>query len=163
MFKNDHFWDPDLLQRTLAGQARDLASLAGAFTGAQPLGAASLDALGKPLIDRYRQLFMPPGLAAEVDGPAKAGAAFQRYQQALQVYSLQANAIALNAGKRLAEALAQSGPDAPPITTLRELHSLWIDCGEAAYAAAAHGDEFAAAQAELLAAFVELRAGLESP
>ena len=163
MFKNDRFWDPDLLQRTLAGQAKDLANLAAAFTGAQPPGAASLDALGKPLIDRYRQLFMPPAFAAAAEGPAKAGAAFQRYQQAMQVYALQANAIAMNAGERLAEALARSGPEAPPITTLRELHSLWIDCGEAAYAAAAHRDEFAAAQAELLAAFVELRAGLASP
>ena len=38
----------------------------------------------------------------------------------------------------------QPGPEAPPITTLRELHALWIDCGEAAYAAAAHREEFAA-------------------
>jgi hypothetical protein len=44
------------------------------------------------------------------------------------------------------------------VTTLRELHALWIDCGEAAWAAAAHGEEFAEAQAELLAAHVELAA-----
>jgi hypothetical protein len=69
----------------------------------------------------------------------------------------------MNAGERLAAALARSGPEAPPITTLRELHALWIDCGEAAYAAAAHREDFAEAQAELLAAFVELRAGLASP
>jgi hypothetical protein len=163
MFKDDRFWGPDLLQRTLAGQAKDLAGLAAAFSGGQPPGAANLEALAKPLIERYRQLFMPPGLAAAAEGPAQAGAAFQRYQQALQGFALQANGIAMNAGQRLAEALAQSGPEAPPITTLRELHSLWIDCGEAAYAAAAHRDEFAEAQAELLAAFVELRAGLASP
>ncbi len=63
-----------------------------------------------------------------------------------------------DAGRRLAEALAASGPDAPPITSLRELQALWIDCGEAAYAEAARREEFALAQAELLMALVELRA-----
>jgi hypothetical protein len=43
----------------------------------------------------------------------------------------------------------------PPISSLRQLHELWVDCGEAAWAEAAHGDEFAEAQAELLAAWVE--------
>jgi hypothetical protein len=81
----------------------------------------------------------------------------------MQAFASQVNAIAIDAGQRLAEALARSGPEAPPITTLRDLHSLWIDCGEAAYAAAAHREEFAEAQAELLAAFVELRAGAASP
>jgi hypothetical protein len=54
--------------------------------------------------------------------------------------------------------LSASGPAAPPVTTLRELHALWIECGEAAWAAAAHRDEFAEAQAELLAAHVEFAA-----
>ena len=69
----------------------------------------------------------------------------------------------MNAGRAACRGARAIGPEAPPITTLRELHALWIDCGEAAYAAAAHRDEFAEAQAELLAAFVELRAGLASP
>ena len=163
MFKDDRFRDPGLLQRTLAEQAKDLASLAMAFGGAGPMGPANLDALRNPLIKRCRQLFMPSGLAAAGDRPANAGAAFLRYQEAMQGYSVQVSAIAMNAGERLAEALARSGPETPPITTLRELHALWIDCGEAAYAAAAHRDDFAEAQAELLAAFVELRAGLASP
>jgi hypothetical protein len=38
------------------------------------------------------------------------------------------------------------------------LRALWIDCGEAAWAEAAHREAFAAALAELLAAWVELRA-----
>ena len=163
MFKDDRIWDPGLLQRTLAAQAKDLASLAAAFSGAPPLRPTGFDALGIPLIERYRQLFMPPGLAAAGDGPAQVGAAFLRYQQAMQGFASQVNAIAIDAAGRLAEALARSGPEAPPITTLRDLHSLWIDCGEAAYAAAAHREEFAEAQAELLAAFVELRAGAASP
>ena len=122
-----------------------------------------MDALQNPLIERYRQLFMPSGLATPGDRPANPGAAFLRYQQAMQGFTAQVSAIAMNAGERLAEALAQSGPEALPITTLRELHALWIDCGEAAYAAAAHREDFAEAQAELLAASVELRAGLASP
>ena len=163
MFMDDHFRDPSLLQRTLAEQAKILASLAAAFSGASLLGLASLDALGNPLIERYRQLFMPPGLAAAGDIHAKAGAGFLRYQQAMRGFTSQVNAIAADAGGRLADALAQSGPESPPIATLRELHALWIECGEAAYASAAHREEFAEAQAELLAAFFELRAGLVSP
>jgi hypothetical protein len=46
---------------------------------------------------------------------------------------------------------------------LRELHELWIECGEAAYAAAAHGEEFSAAQAELLAAMIEMHAAASPP
>jgi hypothetical protein len=163
MFKDDRLWDPGLLQRTLAEQAKDLASLTMAFGGALQRGPANPDAFRNPLIERYRQLFIPPGLAAAGGGPANAGAAFLRYQQAMQAFTAQVSAIAMNAGERLAAALARSEPEAPPITTLRELHALWVDCGEAAYAAAAHRDEFAEAQAELLAAFVELRAGLASP
>ena len=163
MFKDVPFGDPDLLQRTLAEQAKDLASLTTAFGGGLPMGPENFDALRNPLIERYRQLFMPPGLAAAGDRPANAGAAFLRYQQAMQEFTAQLSAIAMNAGERLAAALARSGPEAPPITTLRELHALWIDCGEAAYAAAAHREDFAEAQAEVLAAFVELRAGLAAP
>ena len=59
----------------------------------------------------------------------------------------------------VADALAQRDPQAPPITSLRELHApLSIECGEAAYGEAARREEFAAAQAELVMALVELRA-----
>ena len=68
------------------------------------------------------------------------------------------SAIALEASRRFAAALAQTGPQAPPITSLRELQALWIECGEAAYGEAARREEFAAAQAEMLMALVELRA-----
>ena len=69
----------------------------------------------------------------------------------------------MNAGEAACRSARAIGTRGAAHHNLRELHSLWIDCGEAAYAAAAHRDEFAAAQAELLAAFVELRAGLASP
>ena len=90
--------------------------------------------------------------------PSGSGAAFERYQRAAARSTELAASIAHDASRRLAEALAASGPEAPPITSLRELHALWIECGEAAYAEAARREEFAMAQAELLMALVELRA-----
>ena len=85
MFKDDPFRDPGLLQRTLAEQAKDLASLAAAFSRRRCRQARrTLTPCGRPLIERYQQLFMPPGLAATGDRPAQAGAAFLRYQQAMR-------------------------------------------------------------------------------
>jgi poly(hydroxyalkanoate) synthase III subunit E len=101
---------------------------------------------------------MPPGLVPARPESTRSDAAWLRMQQAGERYARLALAIATDAGRRLVAALSASGPAAPPVTSLRELHALWIECGEAAWAAAAHGDEFAAAQAELLAAHVELAA-----
>ena len=58
---------------------------------------------------------------------------------------------------RLAAELADPAASGPPVTSLRQLHDLWVECGEQAYRAAAQGDAFATAQAELLMAMVELR------
>jgi hypothetical protein len=111
---------------------------------------------GEEIIDQYRRLFMPAAAFA-VPGPdASAPAAALRWQAATQRLSQQVAAIAADASRRLAAALDDDGPDAPPITSLRQLHDLWVECGEAAYAEAAHGEAFAAAQAEWLAAAVEL-------
>jgi len=108
--------------------------------------------------DTYRQLFAIPGLPSGMPEAATPGPWVARYQQAAERFGRLLNEIALDAGRRLAAALAESGPEAAPITSLRELHTLWIDCGEAAWSAAAHREEFAAALAELLAALVVLRA-----
>jgi hypothetical protein len=80
-----------------------------------------------------------------------------RFQAATVRWGELVAAIARDASGRLAHALQQTGPGAPPITSLAALQALWIDCGEAAYREAAHRDEFAAAQAELLMALAELR------
>jgi hypothetical protein len=64
--------------------------------------------------------------------------------------------IAADASRRLTMALADENPAATPVTSLRELHDLWVECGEAAWAAAVHQDSYAAVQAEWLAALVEL-------
>jgi hypothetical protein len=82
----------------------------------------------------------------------------RRYQQAAERVGKLLTDTAADAARRLDRALAADGPDALPITSLRELQALWIDCGEAAWSAAAHREEFAETQAELLAAWVALRA-----
>lgn len=102
--------------------------------------------------DQYRALFVLPGLPLAPADAAAPGPWLARYQQAAERFSRLLNEIAIDAAERLAAALSDAGPPAAPITTLRELHDLWIECGETAWSAAAHREEFAAALAELLAA-----------
>jgi hypothetical protein len=160
---NHAFQDPEFLRRTLEEYARGYASLAAAIQAPAPAGPQATEALLAPLLESYRRMFepsafaIPPAAVATAGPAAKAGTAFARYQQAFDHCTRLATGIALDANRRLSAALAEDGPAAPPITSLRELHALWIECGEAAYAEAAHTEEFAAAQAELLGALVELR------
>jgi len=121
---------------------------------------ASNDAMHAIFADRYRQLFTPEfARIAPVPDPLRASAAaLTRWQAAMQRFGLQVAAIANDAAQRLTGLLLSDDAGLPPVTSLRQLHELWIECGEAAYAAAAHGDEFAEAQAELLGAWVELQA-----
>lgn len=130
------------------------ARLAGTGFAANPAAAATPQLFA----EAYRHLFALPGLPPSATMPTAGGAAAQRYQAALQQFGILLNEAAIDAGRRLGTALATGLPDAPPITTLRELRALWIDCGEAAWSAAAHREAFAAALAELLAAWVVLRA-----
>jgi Poly(R)-hydroxyalkanoic acid synthase subunit (PHA_synth_III_E) len=158
---NPRFDDPLFLQRTLSEFAQGFAALAGAVRGPGGTGPATPEALQESLAAGFQRLFAPAGFAAAAPAATAAagsGAAWARYQRATARSAELASAIALDASRRLAEALAQSGPEAPPITSLRELHALCIECGEAAYGEAARREEFAAAQAELLMALVELRA-----
>lgn len=104
---------------------------------------------------QYRQLFAVPGLPFAP--PIAAAPGFARYTAAVERFGRLLNDVAVDAARRLGAALADDRPEATPITSLRELHALWIDCGEAAWSAAAHREEFAAAQAELLAALAGLR------
>jgi poly(hydroxyalkanoate) synthase III subunit E len=145
-------------QQRLSDYATGYAGLAAAAIAQWQAGGASLDTFSAPLVGHYQRLFTPPGLVPANPEAAQGGAAWLRMQQAQARYAQLALAIATDAGRRLVAALSASGPAAPPITTLCELHALWIECGEAAWAAAAHREEFAGAQAELLAAHVELAA-----
>lgn len=141
----------------LAGFGRDQAGIAADFWKQLQSAGPDLDGLRASLIERYRRLFMPVAAPAADAGAVTSGAAFLRSQRAAERFGRHAAAIAIDAFGRLSAELATDDPAAPPITTLRELHELWVECGEAAYAAAAHGEEFAEAQAELLASLVELR------
>lgn len=131
-----------------------LARLAGTALATNPAAGAAPLSFAEP----YRLLFALPGFPAAGAANAARDASAWRYQQAALRVGQLLNDAAADAARRLDAALAADGPDAPPITTLRELQALWIDCGEAAWSAAAHREEFAQAQAELLAASVALRA-----
>ena len=158
MIVDDRFGDPAFLQRTLADYAQGYAGIAAVLWTTTRPGEPDLGALREALVEPYRRLFTPAGLEGGGSPAAGASEALQRWQRAAQRFAAEATAIAIDASRRLAADLEKSGPDAPPVTTLAELHALWIECGEAAYAEAAHGESFAAAQAELLTALVELRA-----
>jgi hypothetical protein len=127
--------------------------LAAAALATDPASSASQQSFAEP----YRLLFTMPGVLATGADAAASAATMRRYQQASERVARLVSEAAADAGRRLGAALATAGPHAQPITTLRELQSLWIDCGEAAWSAAAHREEFALAQAELLAAWVALR------
>lgn len=126
---------------------REQAALAQTFAaGAAGGQAAALERLSRDFALRCQKLFAPP--------PAAAASA--RFQAASQAHAGLLAGIANDAARRFAAELASGA--GPPITTLGELQSLWIDCGERAFGEAAHGEAFAASQAELLAAWVELKA-----
>ncbi len=147
---------PPWVNDWLTARARDWQALL--QSAAQPGSNAA------PIIERYRQLFLPqlhPTAPMAVPGAA-ASVAWQRWQRATISLGALATAIGTDAYARFSAALASTDPATAPITTLAELHDLWIDCGEAAYAQVAHSRQFAAAQAELLSALVELRAATQT-
>ncbi|MGQ0430261.1 MAG: poly(R)-hydroxyalkanoic acid synthase subunit PhaE [Gammaproteobacteria bacterium] len=138
-----------------AGIARDSWRFFGGATAAgAPPAAGSMQAA---FAESYLRLLAPAAPfdlagAGIAPGLPAAGA---RCQRALQALAMQAATIATDAARRLAAALSRDDPAALPVTSLRELHNLWVDCGEEAWAAAVHQDAYAAAQAEWLAALVE--------
>ncbi|MGQ0429098.1 MAG: poly(R)-hydroxyalkanoic acid synthase subunit PhaE [Gammaproteobacteria bacterium] len=138
-----------------AGIARDSWKFFGSAPGAAAVPAAA--AMQAAFADSYRRLLMPAapfdpaGMAA---APAMAAAAM-RCQRAMQALATEAGAIANDASRRLVLELSREDRDAEPVASLRALHELWVECGEAAWASAVHQDSYAAAQAEWLAALVE--------
>ncbi len=126
-------------------------------------GAISrFEALRTPVIERYRRLFTPEGAwtAGTPTGAGGTSPAYLRWQRASRELGEQAALIAADAFQRLSAALTSTDPAAVPITSVRALHELWIECGEAAYAEVARTPAYAQAQSELLAAIIEWRAEL---
>jgi hypothetical protein len=124
--------------------------------------AGGIEALRTPFTERYRRLFTPESAwtASATTGARGASPACLRWQQASREMGEQAALIAADAFQRLSAALTSSDPEDAPITSVRALHELWIECGEAAYAAVARTPAYAQAQSELLAAIVDWRAEL---
>ena len=134
------------------GQAQ--ASLARLLTSAwQGQALPGAEQWRREFAAHYRQSFGP---ALAVTGMPPTAQATLRYQSALQRQGTLLAGIAQAAASRFTAALAADA--GPPITSLRELQNIWIDCGERAFGEAAHGEDFASAQAELLAAWVEWKA-----
>lgn len=129
---------------------------------AEASAAGGFEALRAPFIERYRRLFAPEGgwTAGATAGAGGASQAYLRWQRASRELGEQVAWIAADAFERFCGALSSSDPESAPITSVRALHELWIDCGEAAYAAVARTPSYADAQSELLAAIVEWRAEL---
>jgi class III poly(R)-hydroxyalkanoic acid synthase PhaE subunit len=118
-----------------------------------------LEQLCDALKEKFQHLYIPAfgPLHTQQEATERLMSATLRWQRAMSQVTELLSAVATDAVAKLVAAL--SGPDAsgPPVTSLRQLHDLWVDCGERAYASAAHSEEFAAAQTELLAAMVEMR------
>ncbi len=134
-----------------------MADLAALVAGQGPFGAQGFDALCQPMTGAYQRLLMPAG-PSPVQQARAGAAASARWQRASESYAGLVATVANDAWTRLARALAEDGPAAAPVTSLAALHALWVDCGEAAWAEAAHREDFAEAQAEWLAALVGLKA-----
>ncbi len=149
---------PPFLTAWLQAQ-QAFAQFAGSGLAANPTSGAAQQLFA----DQYRQLLSISGFPLASASTGASGAALHRQQQAVERFGRLLNEVAIDASRRLASALADDGPETLPITSLRELHALWIDCGEAAWSAAAHREDFAAAQADLLAALVALRVPGSAP
>jgi hypothetical protein len=159
-------WEQQRLEAIgrLADYGRDFAGIAEDCCRffARAGAAGEFETLRTPFIERYRRLFTPEGAwtAAGIIEAGGTSPAYLRWQQASLQLGEQAALIAADAFQRLSDALTSSDPEAAPITSVRALHDLWIECGEAAYAAVARTPAYAHAQSELLAAIVEWRAEL---
>jgi class III poly(R)-hydroxyalkanoic acid synthase PhaE subunit len=130
-----------------------------AAPGGSPALQEGLARLHDALKEKFERMYVPVmnPLHAQQQSTERLMTTSLRWQRAStrmsQLFSVAATAAVGN----LAAALAGPPAAGPPVTSLRQLHELWVECGERAYAAAAHSEEFAAAQAELLSAMVELR------
>jgi class III poly(R)-hydroxyalkanoic acid synthase PhaE subunit len=129
------------------------------------LGASSLapgeglDRLRNALKEKFERLYVPAfdPLHSQQEVTASLMNATLRWQRAATRVSELLSAVATDAVDKLLAALAGPEASGPPVTSLRQLHDLWVECAERSYATAVHSEDFAAAQAELLAALVEMR------
>ena len=146
------------------GITRELWKLVESHASGEP-GASSralekgLDQLSNALKEKFERLYVPAfgPLHAQQQATERLMATTLRWQRAVTRVSELLSTVATDAVEKLIAALADPGASGPPVTSLRQLHNLWVDCGERAFAVTAHSEDFAAAQAELLMAMVEMR------
>jgi class III poly(R)-hydroxyalkanoic acid synthase PhaE subunit len=153
---------------------KDLEALQASFTqgfsklyGAGPLGEDLVSAWQKmagPLAQGGSQMTAWPGLPAlgitreRQEAMERLGKATIRYQQALGRYGELLGKVSADAVERLTRRIARIASPDQQIGSFRAMYDLWVECGEEAYAAAAHGTEFARAQSEVNDALMELKA-----
>jgi len=152
---------------------RELQSLQSGFTESFSRLYAS-GPLGGDLLDAWQRMGAAAGAGGQ--GPAwpglpalgplrerqeameRLGRAALKYQQALGRFGQLLSRVSGDAVERLAKRVTRRVESDEPIGSLRAMYDLWVDAGEEAYAAAAHGREFAQAQAELNDALMDLKA-----
>ena len=124
--------------------ALDLKSLKFCGSGGAPLPAwPGLPALG---LTRERQ-----------EAVERLGKAAMRYQQALGRYGELLGKVSSDAVERLTRRITRISRPDEQIGSFRAMYDLWVECGEEAFAAAAHGTEFAKAQSDVNEALMELK------
>jgi len=153
---------------------RDLEALQSSFTqgfarlyGAGPLGADLLGAWQKmagPAASADSPMPAWPGLPAlgitreRQEAMERLGKAAMRYQQALGRYGELLGRVSSDAVERLTRRITRIARPDEQIGSFRAMYDLWVECGEEAFAAAAHGTEFAKAQSDVNDALMELKA-----
>jgi class III poly(R)-hydroxyalkanoic acid synthase PhaE subunit len=153
---------------------RDLEALQSSFTqgfaklyGGGPLGADMLGAwqkmAGPAAAGGGASMPAWPGLPAlgitreRQEAMERLGQAALRYQQALGRYGELLGKVSADAVERLTRRISRISRPDEQIGSFRAMYDLWVECGEEAFAAAAHGAEFAKAQSEVNDALMSLK------
>ena len=159
--------DPGRLQKEVEALRSSFADGFARLYGTGPLGGDLLAAwqrMGAAAGGTAGQPFSWPGLPAlgptreRQEAMERLGRAALRYQQALAGFSQLLTRVSAEAVERLAKRVTRRAQSNEPIGSFRAMYDLWVDSGEEAFAAAAHGAEFAKAQSELNDALMELKA-----
>ncbi|MEJ2760371.1 MAG: poly(R)-hydroxyalkanoic acid synthase subunit PhaE [Gammaproteobacteria bacterium] len=79
------------------------------------------------------------------------------YQEHCRHYCRVFHRLGSEALDRLEQRIRKRGSEEKPITSLRELYALWIDCNEEVYAEFAAGEEYAVLYADLVSSLMAFR------
>ena len=158
--------DPGGLQRELDALRSSFSDGFSRLYGSGPLGGDLLGAwqrMGAASGGGAGQAFAWPGMPAlgptreRQESMERLGRVALRYQQALANFSQLLGKVSGEAVERLAKRVAKRAQSNQPIDSFRAMYDLWVESGEEAFAAAAHGADFARAQSELNDALMELK------